>query len=184
MREARKILGQGEVQVDGKTRRDSRYSVGLMDVIKVPKTGDCWRVLFDKKGYLSFHKVGEDESQFKLSRISSKTTFSEGELQISLHDGKTLVGDFEDFNLGDVVKIELPDFKIQDCIPLKKDSLALIIGGSNVGRTGRIKEVLEVEGPSSNQIVIEADDESFQSPEEYVFVIGRDEPEISLPGGD
>ncbi|KXB08483.1 hypothetical protein AKJ55_00875 [candidate division MSBL1 archaeon SCGC-AAA382M17] len=184
IREARKILSQGEVQVDGKARRDSRYSVGLMDVIEVPKTGKRWRVLFDKKGYLCFHEIGEDESQFKLARVANKTTFSGGNLQVSLHDGKTLVGDFEDFDLGDVVKIGLPDLEIQDRIPLKKDNLAMIIGGSNVGRTGRIREVLEVEGPSSNQIVIETDGEKFQSPEEYVFMIGRDEPEISLPGGD
>ncbi len=180
-REAGKILGQGEVEVDGKVRRDTGFPVGLMDVVSFPKTGDAWRVLHDRKGYLQFHKIDDEESKYKLAKITDIVPFKGGKSQLTLHDGKSLIGDFTDFEVGDTVKITLPDLEIESHIPRKEGSLAWITGGSNVGREGSIKESLEVEGPSQNSFIIEAREEEFQSPERYVFVIGEEEPEISLP---
>jgi len=53
-----------------------------------------------------------------------------------------------------------------------------------VGMRGKIKGISEIEGPSSNQFIVESDGEEVQSPEEYVFVVGEKTPEISLPEGD
>lgn len=180
-REAGKILGKGEVEVDGKVRRDTGFPLGLMDVVSFPKAGKAWRVLHDKKGYLQFHKIDENESKYKLAKITDLIPFKGRKFQLTLHDGKSLVGDFTDFDVGDTVKITLPDLEVESYVSRKEGNLVWITGGSNVGREGRIKEILDVEGPSSNNFVIEAEAEDFQSPERYVFAIGEQEPEISLP---
>lgn len=170
--------------VDGKVRKNPKYPAGFMDVIKLPETDECWRILFDRKGYLRLHEIGEGESGFKLEKVIGKTPSQGGKLQLNLNDGKTMTGEFEDIDVGDTLKVSLPGLEIQNHIPREVGSLALITGGSNVGRIGEIKEIIETESPSSDRFLVESDGEKFQSPEEYVFVIGEKSPEISLPEDD
>lgn len=182
-REAKKILGQGEVEVDGKVRKNPNYPVGLMDVVKIPKTGQVWRVLYNRKGYLLFKEVDEEDSDFKLVKVVGKHPYKDEKLQISLHDGKTLIGDFESIDIGDTLKLSLPELEVEEHIPCVEGNIALVTGGTNVGREGKVKEILEIEGPSPNRFDIESDDEEFQSPEQYVFIIGGEESLITLLEG-
>ncbi len=184
LKEARKILVQGEVLVDGKIRKDPKHPVGVMDVVEVPKTGNRWRVLYDKKGYLKFYKINEEEPLFKLVKVVGKHPFKGGRSQLSFHDGGTMVGEWDDIGLGDTIKLSLPEYSLQKHIPCEEGSLAYVVGGTNVGRKGVIKEIIEVEGPSSNRFVIESDGEVFETPEQYVFVVGKKDFEVSLAEGD
>ncbi len=179
-KEADRIISSGMVKVDGKARRDSRYPIGFMDVLEIPKIGKSWRVLFDKKGYLHFCEI-EKDSNFKLVKVVGKNPFKGGKIQLSFSDGKTLVGDFDSIKVGDSVKISLLEINFESSIPLDKGSLAFITGGSNVGKRGKIEEVLESGGSSEDHFLIKSDSEEFQSPERYVFAIGTDETEIFLP---
>ncbi len=183
-KEAEKILGQGEVKVDGKVRKNPNYPVGLMDVVEIPKTDQFWRVFYDRKGYLFFKGIDSEEAGFKLEKIVGKHPFKGGKLQISFHDGKTLIGDFEDFDIDDTLKLSLPELEVEEHVPCEENNLAFVTGGTNVGRVGKIKKILEIEGPSSNRFDIETDDEGFQSPEQYVFIIGENESLVSLEEED
>ncbi|KXA90105.1 hypothetical protein AKJ37_05495 [candidate division MSBL1 archaeon SCGC-AAA259I09] len=180
-KEAKKILGRGRVKIDGKVRRDPKYPVGFMDLVEIPKAGEIWRVIYDRRGHLQFYEVDEDESQFKLAKVVGKHPYKGGKLQLSLHDGRTIVGNFEDIDVKDTVKVGLPDFEVEDHIPCEEGNPAFVMGGTNVGRKGKIKEIMEIGGSSSNRFVIETDGEEFQSPEHFVFIIGKEKSEISLP---
>lgn len=179
-KEADRIINSGKVKVDGKPRRDSGYPVGFMDVLEIPKIEKSWRTLFDKKGYLHFCEI-EKDSDSKLAKVIGKSPFKGGKTQISLIDGKNLVGDFDSIKVGDSVKVSLPEIDFKGRIPLEKGSLAFITGGSNVGKRGKIEEVLESSGGSEDHFLIKSDSEEFQSPEKYVFAIGKKEPEILIP---
>ncbi len=183
-KEAEKILGRGEVEVDGKVRKNPNYPVGLMDVVKVPKTGQVWRVLFDRKGYLFFVDIDEKKADFKLGKVVGKHPYKGGKLQISLHDGKTIIGDFEDIDLGDTLKVSLPELEVKDHVSCTEGNLAYVTGGTNVGRKGEVEEILEIEGPSSNRFDIKTGGVEFHSPEEYVFIIGEKESLITVPEED
>jgi len=41
---------EGMVKVDNKIRRDPRFPLGIMDVLKLDKTGEHFRILYDVKG--------------------------------------------------------------------------------------------------------------------------------------
>lgn len=179
-REARDAISQGQIKVDGKVRRDPRYPVGFMDVLEIPKIGKSWRVLFDRKGYLDIREIEED-SNYKLAKVTGKTPFKGGKMQISLGDGRTMIGDFESVNVGDTIKFSIPEGELEEHIPRVEGSLAFITGGRNVGRKGNIKEIYESEGASPENFLIETEEGEFQSPEKYVLVIGEDNPEVHLP---
>lgn len=180
-REAQNVLGKGEVLVDGKVRRDEGYPVGLMDVIGFSRTQDYWRVFPNRSGRFKFFEIDEGEAEFKLGKVTEKTPFKGDKFQISLHDGKTMVGDFDDVDVDDTVKVGLPDLELLEHIPLEVDNLVLVTGGNNVGRTGVVEEVQRIEGSSQDQFIIKAEEEEFQVPENYLFVIGEEKSSLSLP---
>lgn len=181
-REANKILSEGEIQVDGRVRKNPKFPVGFMDIIQVERTGKSWRVTYDEKGYLTLHEIPEDESKFKLAKIEGKNQFKGGKIQLAFYDGKTALGDFKKMNIGDVAKLNLPELEVSDHLPLEEGKIALITGGSNVGKIGTILEIRGQEKASQELISLEVEGETLQAPEEYVFVIGEKKPIISLPG--
>ena len=65
-RDVKVILSKGDILVDGKQIKDNRFSVGVMDLIDIPKTKESFRVLLNKKGNISLVKLKQDEAKVKL----------------------------------------------------------------------------------------------------------------------
>lgn len=182
-RETGRILAGGQILVDGKVRRDPKFPIGLMDVVQVPKIKKNYRVLYDEKGRLILHEVSQDEASFKLCMVIRKSVVKGGRMQLAFHDGKTSIGEFGEFDLQDVAKLSLPDFKVEERLAFEKEVLVLITGGRNVGKIGKIQGIQHVKEAQSDLITVKSDAATFQSPKNYVFPIGKEKPVISLPGG-
>lgn len=188
-REARRILAEGKIKVDGKIRRDYKFPVGLMDVIEISDVNEAYRVLpLPGKG-LSLHPISDEEVKFKLCRIESKRTVNGGHIQLNLHDGRNILIRVNDptkpeedtYKTMDVLKIGLPEQEIEENIKFEEEVLALVTWGKNMGQVGRIKEITRRIGRRMSVVTLESPDgELFQTSLEYVFPIGRDKPLISL----
>ena len=180
-KEVDKILSERQVLIDGKVRRDPRFPVGLMDVIQLPNINRNYRILLDRRGRLTLHEIPQAEASFKLCKVVRKVFVRRKQVQLTFHDGKTLVGEFQEFSPQDVVKLALPELKAVERLPFEKDILALVTGGKNVGKVGKIIEIKLIEGTQPNIVTLQAFDGSvFQAPEDYVFVVGKEKPLISL----
>ena len=117
-REAKRIINSGNVLVDGRVIKDYKFPVGFMDIIEIPKTGEVYRVLLDKKGRLQLNKIEENDS--KLCKIVNKSTIKGGKIQVNLHDGKNVIIDENDYNVGDVIDLKVPDHEINEVFELKE----------------------------------------------------------------
>ncbi len=179
-READRILTGGQVLVDGRVRRSPKFPTGLMDVVQLPALNRNYRVLLDHRGRLTPRGIDQAETSSKLCKVMRKDIVRGKRVQLSFHDGKTLVGDFDEFKPGDGVKLALPELKVLERFPFEKGATALITGGKNVGRVGTITDVKLVEGAQPNIVTLEAGGETFQAPEHYVFVVGKEKPALSL----
>lgn len=166
--------------VDGRVRRSPKFPTGLMDVVQLPALNRNYRVLLDRRGRLTLRKIDQAETSSKLCRVVRKGIVRGKRVQLSFHDAKTLIGDFDEFKPGDGVKLALPELKILERFPFEKGATALITGGKNVGKVGTITDVKLVEGAQPNIVTLEADGETFQAPEHYVFVVGKEKPALSL----
>jgi len=176
-------LSEKRVLVDGRVRKNSKFPVGLMDVVQLPALNKNYRVLLDARGRLILREIPQAEAQFKLCKVVRKDIISGGRIQLAFNDGKTLSGDFGEFKLRDVAKLSLPNPKILERIAHEKGTTALVTGGRNVGRLGKIVEVKLIEGTQPNIVILEAaDGTTFQTPEDYVFAVGKEKPIISLAG--
>ena len=182
-REAKMIINQGDIMVDGTVRKDYKFPVGFMDVIQIPKTGNTYRVLPDEKGRLILHPISEENQEFKLCRVQNKTTIRGGKQQLNLHDGRNCLVEGE-YKAGDVVVLQVPKQEITDHLKMEDGTLGLITGGKHIGELGTIKEINITKSSMPNTVLMETKDgKSFQTLQDYVFVLGTDKPIIALPGG-
>ena len=182
-REARRIINNGEILVDGSARKDYKFPVGFMDVIEIPKSEKVYRVLPDEKGRLILYPIAAENKDFKLCKITNKTTIRGGKTQLNLHDGRNQLVD-NGYKVGDVVILKVPEQEISDSIDFAKGNIGLITGGKHTGEIGRIKEINITQSSMPNTVEMETEDKNtFLTLKDYVFVIGKEEPAIALPGG-
>ncbi len=189
-REAKYILRSGAVKVDGVVRKDYRFPVGLMDVIEIEKENLVFRLLPRPGKFLDLVPIPEHEKYFKLCRIENKTTVKGGHIQLNLHDGSNVLIRVSDprnpaeearkYKTFDVIKISLPDRKILEHYPFEIGSLALVISGKKIGRIGKIVEVKGGPMREHKIVTLEHNGERFDVGYLTVFVIGRNEPAITL----
>jgi small subunit ribosomal protein S4e len=190
-KEAKTIVSQGKIEVDGKIQREELFPVGLMDVVSIPSIEKAYRVLPSEKG-LILHQIGKEEMGFKLCRIENKTNVNGGHVQLNLHDGRNLLIRVKDpkkpeedvYKTLDTLKISLPNQEVAGHIKLVEGAPVIIIQGKNIGRYGKIVAIEEKMGQKRrNALVIieDANGNRFQTTLDFVFALGDAQSLISLP---
>lgn len=178
-REAERILKSKKVFVDGRIVKDPKFPVGFMDVLSFPEINEFYRIILDKLGRIELQKLNKNESNFKLCKIEKKTVIKKGKIQITLHDGRNMIVDGK-FRIGDVLKVSIPDQKIQDHFELKKGNIAYIIKGKHAGETGVIEEIQLGSITRNILVAFKKGEETFTTPLKYVFLIGKEKPAVEI----
>jgi len=176
-REAKRILHEGGVLVDGKARKDLNFPVGIFDVISVPALDKKYRLLEGAGGRFELHELEAGEAR-KLCRIEKKTTIKGGKTQLNLNDGTNILSE-SDYATGSSVILSIPDKEIVDVIEFKEGNLAMVVGGTHSGEVGAIKVIEVVRSSRPNRVIISGK-EDFETTVNHVFMIGRDKPAIKL----
>ena len=166
-REARRILGSGEVLLDQRVVRDPKRGVGLMDVVSLPTVKANFRCLLDHHGRLHFSEITAVAAKWKLLRVEGKTTLRGGKTQLNLHDGSNLLSD-EAVATGDVLQLALPGLKVKKILKISKGAPALVTGGAHVGTIAPLEEAVETRSPRPNVVHFA----EFETLKQYAFVVG------------
>jgi small subunit ribosomal protein S4e len=193
-KEAKKIISQGKVYVDGKVRLKDDFPVGLMDIISMPDMNMFYRVLPSHKG-LFLNPISKEEASFKLLRVEDKTLVKNGASQIAFHDGTTMLvkaGDSENpqevvYETFATLKLGIPEKQILDQLKTKKGNIAFITGGKNIGKKGKIVEIEKAQAKKRRNALVVVEDEKggrYQTILDFVFSIGEAKSLISLPEVD
>lgn len=190
-REAKTIVAQGKIQVDGQVRRNDDFPLGLADVISVPDVEKSFRVLPSAKG-LILQPIDKEEAKFKLCRIENKKIVKNRGLQLNLHDGSNILIRAADpknlreeaYETLDMVRISLPEKQIIESLKMKEKDYAIITGGKNVGKHGNIVEIEKATGKKRRNALVTIEDKKgnrYQTILDFVFAVGETQPLISLP---
>lgn len=190
-KEAKAIISQEKIMMDGKVQRDELFPAGLMDVISIPDAARVYRILPSEKG-LTLHPIEKDEAEFKLCRIEDKTIVNGGHVQLNLHDGRNVLIQAKApeepgkdiYHTMDTLKLSVPNQEIVGHIKLAKGAPAIIIGGKNAGRHGKIVDIEERAGQKRRKLLVTIENtkgKRFQTTLDFIFVVGDAEPSISLP---
>lgn len=177
--EAKKVLSDGKILVDGTVRKDVRFPIGLFDIITIPLNNLSYIVLLDRKGRLVLNQL-QDITTTKLCKINGKTTVKGGKVQLNLSDGTNIIATSE-YKPNDSVIISLPDKEIVKHIEYKEGNLAMIVGGTHSGELGTIRSINKVRSSKNNTVAVSGEYD-FETIEDYVVIVGEKEPEIDLGG--
>lgn len=176
MKDVKEILKKGIVVINGRKRKAHSFPVGFMDVVSV---GDeHYRMLVSNDG-LYLQQIDSKEAGIRLCRVEDKR-FVEGKQQINLHDGTNILADMK-CSTGDVLVTNMPDLSVRDVLKLEKNSIVFVTAGHNSGKLGRLKEINVTKSPKPNQAIVVLDDRDVSIPKDFVFVVGREKPVITLP---
>jgi small subunit ribosomal protein S4e len=182
-REAKRILNEGNVVVNGKVRKDRKFPVGVFDILSIPLIKAHYLVTLDKKDKLSLVEIDEKAAKKKLCRVNGKRLIKTGAIQLNLHDGRNILPGESgaEINTHDSLLISIPDNKIVKHLPFKEGNTVVVIGGKQSAQTGVIEEIRKVHSPQPNIVRIKADEggESFESREDSVFVVGKKKIEVT-----
>ena len=192
-REARRIISEGRIKVDGRVRKDYKFPVGKMDVVELVGADKYYRIVPYPTKYLIPVEIDKEEAKLKPVRIENKTTVKGGHVQLNLHDGRNILikvsdprnpVEAQEYKTLDTLLITIPEQQIQKVIPMKEGVIAIVSSGRNVGRVGRIEGIEK--GMGRKQTLVKMRDvngDVFYTVIEYVFPIGEEEPVIKLPEG-
>lgn len=172
-REARRVIGAGEILVDGRVVKEPKFAVGFMDVVSVPKTKQSWRVFIDDKARLRLVPIEAGQAGWKLAQITGKTTVAGGRTQLNFHDGRNLLVKKDDYATGDVLRLELPSQKVLGHFPLKEGSSVLITDGRHAGEVAPVKAIEVTRSHKPNLIHLTVGDVAFTTIKPYAFPIGE-----------
>lgn len=178
-REAKRMLYEGKVLVDGDVKKDYKLPVGMFDIISVPLLNKQYRMLKDTRGMFYLSPIEQGDAK-KLVKISDKTVLKGNKQQLNLSDGSNTLAEGE-FKTNDSLILSIPERKIEDRIEFKVGNTAMVIGGKHTGQVGKIKDIIILKSSQPNRIMISGDGEKeFETIIDYVYMIGRDQPIIAL----
>ncbi len=166
-REAKQILNNKEILIDGVRRKDHRFNIGLMDSIAIPEIKENYRISLGANKRLKLVKIDAKEAKLKLCKIKGKG-LCKGKIELRLSDGRTILHDKKEvYKTGDSVVIEVPEQKIVEHIKFEKGCHVLIINGKNTGSIGIVEEIKE------NNVKIKSKNNEFETLKKYCLVIGK-----------
>lgn len=195
-RECVMICMRRAIEIDGKVRTDVNFPAGFQDVVRIAKTDEHFRMLYDVKGRYVLHRIDEKESQYKLCRVQKKSQakkaamgrnpFQKGQLSVipyvGTHDGRTIRYPDPDINVNDTVKVDIKTGKISGHVKFDIGNIAMITRGSNIGRVGMIVSKERHLGSFDIVHLQDGKGNDFATRLGNVFVIGQgNQPWITLP---
>lgn len=187
-REAKKILRNRKVLVDGRIRKDAKFPVGLADILSLEEMELNFMVMMDTRGRLALKEIGKRRAGRKAYKITNKKLLKGGSLQLNLHDGTNLLVPIKDpskpkedvYSTKDTLLVDLKDKKIKSHLEYREGNLAYITGGRNRGKIATIKEIRESSSPMPNTVLLKGrDGQVFETIEDYIFVVGK--KKLALP---
>ncbi len=174
MKEAKKILNNSDVKVNGVVRKEHQFPIGLFDVVTMVKQKMFFRMVFDTKGRLVLKAI-DAEAKDKLSKVTGKVMTSKG-IQLTTDDARTFIG--VKANVGDSLKISLPSGKVTEVVQFKEGAVAYITKGAHCAETAKIVAIVEGTEKKEKLVKLAEGKEIFETTAKNIHVVGKDKAEI------
>lgn len=175
-KEAKTVLNQGKVLVDGKTRKSPNFPVGFLDIVSLPLKKAYYRITYDNIGRLYAFPITKKEAGLKIVKIKKKMRKAKT-YQLTTNDGRTFITSLRDgkkYKTRDSLLIKIPSQEIIKHLPFKQGATSFITRGRQVGQVAIIKEIKEREA------VLVINKKQERTVKDYVFVIGDKTGELKV----
>jgi len=171
-KEARYALNQNNVVINGKAVSDEERPVGMFDIVAFDERGEYYRVFPDEGGRLTLTPINEDSAGSKLGKIVAKQHVPGGDVQLTLHDGQTLlVEEDSDYSVNESLVVDNETDEVVAHFEYEEGALVTAVAGGHAGQIGTVDEIQVTPGSSPNNVLVDQDGGGFETVEEYIVVI-------------
>lgn len=153
MKEARYLLLNKEVKINGKARKEEKFPINLFDILTIEKLNKNYELVIDGKK-VKFKEISAKDATKKTVKIIGKVLLTKNKMQINLADGSNYIMK-EQFAVGDSVIINLKENKIEKIIALKDGAKVFVMSGKHSGKQGKVIESKKEKG----EYIIKFEDE-------------------------
>ncbi|MCD6434760.1 MAG: 30S ribosomal protein S4e [Candidatus Diapherotrites archaeon] len=172
MREAKFVLNNGEILVNGKVVKDHKRAVGLFDIVEIPKLKKKYAVLLDHKGRLELKEIDYKEGNKRILRIEIKKAVKGNKIQLTTSSGETFLLDKTKLKPFDSIVVE--NNKIVKELPLTKGATIYVVAGARVSNVGEVLEIQEGSTRREKSIKVKANNnQEFETVARNVVVVGE-----------
>ena len=186
-KEARYALNQDSVLINGTPINDEERPVGMFDIVAFTEREEYYRVFPDEGGRLTLTPLDADAAGSKLGKVIGKQNIPGGDLQLTMHDGQTLLVEADsEYSVGDSLVIANEDDEIVAHFEYEEGALATAVAGKHAGRIGTIEDIRVSLGSSSNDVTLSAyeGDDTFETIAEYIVIIDENFTDDDSTEGD
>lgn len=167
-KEAKKIIQQGLVTIDGRKVTDEKRPVGLMDVVSFPAQKSNYILYIGRKNKLRSKEISDTKAKTKICKVVGKKAGKKGEIIVTLHDGKNIIVD-NNIKVGDSVVLSLPSLKVTKLLKLEKGTNCYIMKGKHVGDVAQLQDF--VQSGRTKQVILKTGENEFRTIVDYLFVL-------------
>lgn len=164
LKEAAFALRQGFVKVNGKAIKDVRFPVGLMDVVELLPLEKAYRLTLDEKGRIVPVEIKNPNNI--LLQVKNKVAVKGGKLQLTFHNGWTMLSNDAHIKVQDAVILNIKEKKIEKHLPLQKGAKVMVKKGRSAGLIG---EVVELPEEKQGVAVITAEGKEYRVRRDYLL---------------
>jgi small subunit ribosomal protein S4e len=175
-KEARYALNQDNVIINGKAVSDEERPVGMFDILAFDEREEYYRVFPGEGGRLALTPIDAEAAQSKLGKIVNKQHVPGGNVQLTLHDGQTLlVEEDSEYEGGDSLVVANEDSGASDDAPnasgdepragevvahfeYEEGALVTAVDGAHAGEIGVIDEIQMTASSAENNVIVSQDD--------------------------
>ncbi|MDE1825459.1 MAG: hypothetical protein KGH77_04025 [Candidatus Micrarchaeota archaeon] len=165
--EARRAIVEGRIEINGRVRREPKYSIGFGDVIKVIPSNESYILTFGKYGAFEAKKAEKNEK--RTLKVVGKYLAKGKKQTIRLNNGN-IYGFDKEVNVNDSVVIE--DRKIIKVIKLEEGTKCMVTSGIHAPAIGKITQVKKGTALRDATVTIQGESGSFDTLLSNVIAIG------------
>ncbi len=169
LHEVKKLLNMGAVLIDGKKITETKYSVGLMDIISEPAEKKSYRMELSGPNMVPKEVKGEAANR-KYLKVAGKHTVRGNKTQITFHDGRNYLGD-KHISTGDTCVFSVPEFKLISHIKLAPGADCLVVEGKHRGERAKLEKIIARPGSHDSEVLMSGPSGQFITVTKYLFPI-------------
>ncbi len=180
-REIKRVLGNKEILVNNKVRKDKNFCTGLLDIIAIPKTKQYYRVVLSKHKKLSLLPINEKEASMLPLRIMNKVKIKGNKTQINFTNGWNLIVEKDVYSTNDVLFFDFTKNKVVEHLKLDKGNVVYFLSGKHASKVATLQEIKESGVLRKDKIAVVSDGkEEWETLVNSLIVIGKGKPLIKV----
>ncbi len=169
--EAARVIRSGTVLVNGVAIKESKYPVGLNDLIEIKDAGKSSRIGIESHAKVVLEEEKHPNVEATVYRVIGKYKTTKGQIMLRLHDGSITKAE-NDVKVNDSVTLDKKR-KISKVLNMGPGSECFVISGVHVGTTGRIKTITPgTEKMEARAVITPKSGEEFETILKNVMIIG------------